>query len=270
MSGNAVCTRVSIDKLVVDGKYQRPVEEKRVERIVNEFDSKLLGTLELSERKNGTFAVIDGQHRYEALKRVGRKTVPSLVHKNLTVKEEADLFARTNMGRKPLTPVQRFRAQVFAGDPQAVAISKIVTKCGFKVDYSETSTELGAIASVVALEQAYRNHGGEHLTQMLETIRDLWFGERYAVSANIIRGMGKFLMMYGENLNQTHLDRLSRTPSQAIVRRAQERSQTGTRESVTALIADDMRRLAGLKGTKPKGVKQVSEDEAHERHLSVV
>jgi hypothetical protein len=100
-----------LDKLVCDSRYQRGIEEKRVTRIIDNFDAKLLGTLELSKRKNGTFAVIDGQHRFEALKALGRKTCPALVHSDLSVQQEADLFARQNMGRKQLTPVQRFRAQ---------------------------------------------------------------------------------------------------------------------------------------------------------------
>jgi hypothetical protein len=267
---NSTCTRVSIDKLTVDGKYQRPVAEKRVAKIIDEFDAKLLGTLELSARPNGTYAVIDGQHRYEALKKLGRKQVPALVHKGLSVKDEADLFARTNMGRKALSPIQRFRAQVFAGDPQSVAISKIVTTAGFRIDYNETSTELGVIRSVVVLEQAYKRHGAEHLTQLLTTIRDLWFGERAATDATLIRGMSKFLSIYGGNFTSEHAERLARTPALAIVRRAQEKSLTGTRDSVTNLIADDMRKLAGLRGAAAKGVKTVSEDEEFERHLSAV
>lgn len=270
MSNAATCTRVNLDKLVVDGRYQRPVEEKRVAKIVGEFDPKLLGTLELSERKNGTFAIIDGQHRFEALKKVGRKTVPALVHRGLDSKAEADLFARTNMGRKPLSPIQRFRAQVFAGDPRAVAISKLVTEAGFKVDYNESATELGAIRSVVALEKAYSHHGEEHVRFLLETIRDLWFGERSATDNLILRGMSQFLALYGENFEERHAERLRKRSALSIIRRAQEATLTGSRTSIVALIADDLRKLSGLRGTKAKGTKQVSADEQHERHLKAV
>lgn len=81
-----LCTQISIDKIVVDGRYQRPVEEKRVARIVDNFDPRQIGALELSKRKNGTYGIIDGQHRLLALKAVGRKKVQALVHEDLTVK----------------------------------------------------------------------------------------------------------------------------------------------------------------------------------------
>lgn len=259
----ATCTRIPVDKLVVDGRYQRPVQSQRVERIVREFDAKLLGTLELSERKNGTFAIIDGQHRYEAVRLVGRKTVPALVHKGLTPKEEADLFARTNMGRKPLTPIQRFRAQVFAGDPDAVALANIITNNGFKVDYSETSQALGVIRGIVTLENAYKQHGADHVNMMLDVVRDLWFGEGAATDNNLLRGMSEFLIAYGDRFEEKHRERLRRTPAMTIVRRAKEKTITDSRTAIAGLIADDLRRLSGLRGA-PAAPKQRDDAELSE------
>jgi hypothetical protein len=255
MSNAATCTRVKIDQLVVDGRYQRPVQEQRVERIIRDFDPKLLGTLELSARKNGTFAVIDGQHRYEAVKKLGRKTIPALVHGGLTVKQEADLFARTNMGRKPLTPIQRFRAQVFSGDPDAVALSNLITANGFKVDFAETSQALGVIRGIVTLENALKQHGQEHVNLLLDVVRDLWFGESAATDNNLLRGMSHFLVAYGDRFDETHRERLRRTPALTIVRRAKEKTITDSRTAIAALIADDLRRLSGLRG-KPRPAAQ--------------
>lgn len=252
----ATCTRVPLDKLIVDGRYQRPVEEKRVARITDEYDAKLFGTLELSQRANGTFAVIDGQHRYEAAKRLNVKRVPALVHKGLNAKQEADLFARTNMGRKPLTPIQRFRAQVFSGDPRAVELQGIITEAGFKVDYTESATELGAIRSIVALENAYTTHGAEHVRLTLTTIADLWFGERTATDQFIIRGMSQFLAVYADRFDETHREKLRRVPALTIVRRAQEKTITDNRTNIVALVADDLRRLSGLRGSPKKAAQR--------------
>ena len=259
MSQPTTC-RVDLDRLLVDYRYQRPVEERRVSRIVSEFDGRLLGTLELSKREDGSYAVIDGQHRFEALKALGRKRASAVVHSGLTVNEEADLFARSNMGRKPLTPIQRFRAQVFSGDPQAVDLQRIITHAGFKVDYTETTTELGAIRSIVALENAYNQHGPEHVEQVLTTIADLWFGERTATDQFIIRGMSAFLAIYGDRFEEKHRERLRRTPALTIVRRAQEKTITDNRTSIVALVADDLRRLSGLRGAPKKSAPIVDNE----------
>ncbi len=138
------------------------------------------------------------------------------------------------------------------------------------MDYTETATELGVIRSIVALEKAYRAHGGEHVSQVLSTIRDLWFGERAATDASFIRGMSTFMSVYGANFNGEHAERLRRTPALAIIRRAQELTVSDSRASIAALIADDLRKLSGLRGSKAAGVKTVTQDEQRERHLAAV
>lgn len=243
------CTRVSIDKLIVDPRYQRPVEEKRVTRIINNFDPRQLGTIEVSQREDGTYAVIDGQHRFEALKTTDRKMISALVHEGLSVKEEADLFAKINMGRKPLSPIQRFRAQVFAGHPRAVDIANIVTRCGFTM-VSGTNTGNGSeIRAVSGIEQAYNNYGREALEQALTTIRDVWFGEQAALDSHMIKGMSIFCLEYGNRFDEHHAERLRQISALSVLRRAQERSVGHSSSRTKLYIADELRRRTGLRGT---------------------
>jgi hypothetical protein len=237
-----------LDKLVCDSRYQRGIEEKRVTRIIDNFDAKLLGTLELSKRKNGTFAVIDGQHRFEALKALGRKTCPALVHSDLSVQQEADLFARQNMGRKQLTPVQRFRAQVFSGDPQAVELQNAMTKYGFSAQVGPTTVN-GAIRAIAALERIYRARGIENVEQTLSMIADLWYVEKVATDQHMIRGCSLFLWNYGDRFDEQHAERLRRVSALEILRRAKEKALAISNEAVVSIVADDVRRISGLRGT---------------------
>lgn len=263
----AVCTRVSIDKLVTDDRYQRPQDERRIGKIVREFDSKILGTIEVSERADGTFAIIDGQHRFEALKRLDRKTAPALVHKGLSATEEADLFARLNMTRKPLTACQRFKAQLFAGDQQTVEISEIVTKNGFRV--LEGGEGLGDISAVIALERAYKSHGAENLDATLKNLADLWFGEVAGTTANMISGFSIFLSLYGERYDEQHAERLRRMPSMTIVRRAQEKVHGGTNSGTATAVAEELRRITGLRGTAGRKDKAVLSKAASEAAATI-
>ena len=258
MSNAAVCTRVNLDKMVCDSRYQRPVEEKRVTRIVDNFDPKLLGTLELSKRTNGTFAIIDGQHRFEALKAKGRKQAPALVHDGLSVQQEADLFARTNMSRKPLTPTQRFRAQVFSGDPQSVEISNIVTETGFRITTGkERAAHLGDIRAIASIERVYRRWGADHLELTLKTIAQCWFGEKSATDNSIINGMALFLDQFGGRFTPLHQEALGRTSALTVSRRAQERA-LGNSGSATLGVqcADEIRRIVGLRNAPLKTKKR--------------
>lgn len=243
----AVCTRVDLDKCVTDGRYQRQLDERRVEKIVRNFDPKILGTLEVSERADGTFAVIDGQHRFAALKAKGRKQAPALVHKNLDAQQEADLFARLNMTRKPLSAVQRFKAQLFSGDERATDISRIVTDAGFRI--IEGGASIGDITAVAALERSYKAYGADTLATAMKNISDLWYGEESSVTANMISGFTQFLSMYGDRYDERHAEKLRRVPSQMIVRRAQEKVLGGSQYSTATAVAEELRRVTGLRGT---------------------
>src|SRR3954452_18659822 len=99
--------RIATDEIVVDERYQRPVEDYRVQKIAEHFDETLFGVLEVS-RRNGTCAVFDGQHRLEAARRIGLGVVPCLVHEGLSPEDEAQLFVRLQRERKNINPNDRF------------------------------------------------------------------------------------------------------------------------------------------------------------------
>lgn len=251
------CMRVSLEKLIVDPAYQRPVEEKRVARIVDAFDPKQVGTLELSKRKNGSYAVVDGQHRLAALKALGRKQAYATVHEGLGRKEEADLFARLNMGRKQLKPYERFAAQVFAGDERAVAISNAVTASGFKIARSDASfadrpTDIRAIR---ALEVAFGDLGEASFAEMMLALRDCWFGQAGTTDAQILRGFAIFWKSYGERFTEDHAERLKRADPIIIMQNARAKAinmgvgQGGGRSAILWIIADFIRKASGIQGS---------------------
>lgn len=256
----ASCTRVNIDKIVTDGRYQRPVEEKRVERIVREFDAKQLGTVELSKRKDGSYAIIDGQHRLAALKALGRKQVPAIVHEDLDAKGEGELFVAINMGRKQLRPAERFFAQVFAGDEQAVAISRAVTKAGFKIakfgteSSGKNPTSFNCIA---ALEQGIKILGEDHFTEMLEAIRDTWYNIAGSTEAHIVRAYTILWDDFGDRITEQHIARLSpRNPYEMtqnarteILKQGMNVQSGGRRSALDYQLATMMRNAMGLRGT---------------------
>ena len=53
---------IPLDRMFLE-TYQRTLQQHKVDKIVKEFDSSKLGVLMVSERPDGRYAVIDGQHR---------------------------------------------------------------------------------------------------------------------------------------------------------------------------------------------------------------
>lgn len=230
-------------ELEVDEAYQRPLTTFWVE-VRDHFDPALVGTLIVSERKSGTKSVIDGQTRLKAMVDVGVTAAPCLIYTGLTRGQEAELFAALQKQRRAMRTYHRFRAELFANNPQATGISRISTAVGFELGTEEKTNTL---QSITALEKAYRIDP-EHLQETLEVIRDTWGifdaeGASFtidpdAVSAQIINGISAFVRKQEQLDMERLVNRLQDvTPRLLINRAAQIREGAGPGTGAAGAIA---------------------------------
>jgi hypothetical protein len=239
--------RLPINELLVDERYQRPLEAKRVEKIVKNFDEDLFGALEVSER-NGTYAVYDGQHRLVAARKLGMEKVPCLIHSGISLEREAELFVALQQGRKGVNPVEKFRARCFYGDEDAQAIERIISDAGFRVaSRGPDAGQAGTIRAVSAVEWIYRRFGGEHLHHTLRTVYDLWLGDQRSTDGYFLQGVADFLSGYGTRLTDESLERLRAEAPTVILRRALGPLQGGGAQARHAVSAE-LRKVAGVRG----------------------
>lgn len=96
--------------LRVDLSYQRPVD-KRYRTIAANFDELLFRPLQVSERTDGHFYVIDGSHRLAAAKHLGYPAVPCEVYTGLTINDERHMFANQDKGRVAVSTIIKFKAE---------------------------------------------------------------------------------------------------------------------------------------------------------------
>lgn len=238
--------KLPVATIVTDERYQRELVPARVRRIVRNFDARQLGALEVSERDDGTIAIFDGQHRLEALKELGIETAPCFVHK-LTAEDEAGLFVRLQMDRKAPSPVERFRAQVFSGDEQAVAVEDIAIEAGFVIWNRERAGQHNAIRAINALERIYKREGAETLRATLTTVADLWAGDERSTDGYLLEGVAEFLRGYANRYGSEERDRLREVAPTVILRRALGSMQGGGSYARHA-IAAELRKIAGVRG----------------------
>lgn len=71
-SGNRELTSAPIKKLIEENVLHysggnRPIDPRQVEKIRSDISFHLLGTLRVAKYEDGTLAILDGQHRYQAL-----------------------------------------------------------------------------------------------------------------------------------------------------------------------------------------------------------
>lgn len=193
-------------KLKNDSEYQRKVE-KIAQTIAANFDPDLFGTLLVSERSDGTMYVMDGQQRLNAIRIMGwnDQFVPCLVYHGLSREDEAAILVDINRGRKPLTPQQIFKAELFRGNPESLAIANIVNAAGFVLNLDNGSLTNGQICGIGALEKVYRRSSGPgYLQRALDLIRAIWGAEQGPYAA-LIMALADFEHRYGGRYDKQRL-----------------------------------------------------------------
>ena len=103
---------IAVEATVVDHKYQRTLRskasQKSIARIRDHFDWLRFGAVVLASNGDGTYVVVDGQHRIEAARqRPGLNKVPAVIVEAETLKEQASAFIGVNRDRVNATPAQR-------------------------------------------------------------------------------------------------------------------------------------------------------------------
>lgn len=206
-------------QIQVDRQYQRPLHRDHVTKIMRSFDPLAIGTVTVSQRDDGSYWVIDGQHRLAALIEMGRgdRPIPCVVYTGLSVGQEADKFFMQSRVRR-IHPIDLFKARLFAGDPVAMGINKVVTGAGFKVEAGgKSDTHIQAPAT---LELIYTIHGPERLAEVLGMVGNIWSGQKRSVPQYIISGINAAITRY-PRIDRDRLVRVLReTPAEDMERTA--------------------------------------------------
>lgn len=201
---------LKIDDLIRDCEINRALDEKRAEKIANEFDPDMFGVPTVSHRGEGRYAIVDGQHRIEALRILGwnGQKIPCSVFEGLTQAEEAKRFLGRNNFRA-VQSIDKFMVRLTAREPVATAIRQIVIAAGFVID---RVTRDGAIRATDSLEAIYLGKGqkirGENpkaLRNTLDVINLAWGKTAAATQAQVLLGIGSFILRYGDDLDLKRL-----------------------------------------------------------------
>lgn len=214
---------IHTDRLTSGLPYQRPVNPKEVDRLVREWDERLLDPITVSFR-DGKFYVIDGQHRISAMRRMNGGNgvmVNCKVYNGLTYEQEAALCYKLDKAKKRLSLSQATNALAESGtDPETSEIRQLVENCGFVWALGRSRGRTGEIVTTRALVNAYRLLGGAAFTRMLQLLWDTWEGDPRSLTAAILSGMALFVKTYETELNdRAFVSRLSQADPDEINRR---------------------------------------------------
>lgn len=214
---------IHTDRLTSGLPYQRPVNPKEVDRLIREWDERLLDPVIVSFR-DGKFYVVDGQHRIAAMRRMnggGGVMVDCKVYNGLTYEQEAGLCYKLDKAKKRLSLSQSTNALAESGtDAEITEIRRLVESCGFVWALNKSHGKAGEIVSTRALVNAYRLLGGTAFSRMLTLMWGAWKGDPRSLTAAVISGMALFVKTYETELDdRAFVARLSQVDPEEINRR---------------------------------------------------
>lgn len=167
------------DRLTSGLPYQRPVDQKEVDRLIREWDERLLEPVIVSFR-DGKFYVVDGQHRISAMRKMNGGNgimINCKVYSGLTYEQEAAFCYKLDKAKKRLSLSQATNALAESGeDAEITEIRQLTENCGFVWALGKSRGKIGEIVSTRALVNAYRLLGGAAFVRMMNLLWDTWEG----------------------------------------------------------------------------------------------
>lgn len=163
---------VALGDMSVCEAAQRPLRKHRVKQLVARFDPDLVGLIILSLR-NGVYWIVDGQHRWHALREwLGEgweeQKIECAVHKGLTEAEEAALWL-DHSDTLAQSAFDKFNVGLVAGRRPEIEIAATVENAGLHVGKGS-----GGIYCVGALYKIFNRADHDVLLRTLSIARDAW------------------------------------------------------------------------------------------------
>jgi hypothetical protein len=147
------------NELEVDPAYQRNrINQRRVEAISRQWNWIACGCLVVALRSDNKWFVLDGQHRKLAADmRSDIGELPCLVFETTNRREEADGFLKINQGRVSLGGLDRYRAEIMAGNKTALAVDSMLSSTGHRAGDKPSARTVSCVKCLCHLAEEDRS-----------------------------------------------------------------------------------------------------------------
>ena len=177
--------------------YQRELNTRRTKRIAKAFDERIANEPKVSLR-NGHYYVFDGQHTIAArVERNGGRPLPILckIYLGMTESDEATLFAQQTGESADLGAGVRIRAEIYAGDQNAMSFQKATESIGIRLDFDQKRGKK-RLACVATAYDEYQKVGEENYKEALSLLLESWGGDPDSLRAETVTAMCRFVQLY--------------------------------------------------------------------------
>lgn len=157
-----------VAELIADPSYQRDLSTHHVEEL-RPYDEWRAGAMQIGRRPDGSYAIIDGQHRIGSAERDGVEKVLCLIKDVEAVETEAEEFDTANITQRRLVPLERYKALRRSGSPMATEMDEILARYDGHIG---TERQKGDIMAVKALIQVYEKYGAIHFEAVVRGLKE--------------------------------------------------------------------------------------------------
>lgn len=186
-------------RLNIDGKYQRKeVSRNRILEIARNWDWRLIKTISIARRIDGTYWVFDGGHRVRAsFYRDEVIMLPCMVFDETNIEGEAKAFIGAQKLKVGVSAQDCFRAAVVAKEPIALKTQELLKEYGYIAVKSNTQTYI--IGSIGYLQKMIKDN--EELTYKIFDLCVEMDRDFRSISHELLKGLFYLAQHFQEKLN---------------------------------------------------------------------
>lgn len=194
--------------LLMPTEYARPLRPHWVTRLVREWNKRKVGVLLVSQRPDGTYRALTGNHRVASRLQDGEPdyAFDCLVYENLSLQEEAAIYLSQDDERLRHSVADDFKAMLVNDDPTAKGVQRCLDRASLEIaPYGLAGYGRNRVRCVSALLNAYETNGEEDLTRALQLLKDEWGDlehhpsnpKKSIYSEATVNSLPAFLRLYG-------------------------------------------------------------------------
>jgi hypothetical protein len=223
---------VKVGTLLIETRYQRELDQRRVDAIVKGFDPERVGVPVVSERPGGELVILDGQHRLNAMLQLDleNEEIVVEVRSGLSLTEEATHFLKLNDGRCKVGAFDKYRAELIARRPAALEIEAIVKGLGLRVARGKGIRCICAIDAVRSVHLRQKN-----LHDTLLVLKKWASDDPSVFDRDLLKAVSAFLDTYPKAMPSRLVAKLTDKAPDSIQRRIQR--QTSKADGISSKAA---------------------------------
>ena len=167
---------VKTDLLQIDNSYQRSVDGKRsqmiIDKIKNSFDWNEFSPLTVAKTLEGFYNIIDGQHRFIAASKLKISKLPCWIIHSTNTSEQADTFLGINKNRIAVNNFSIHKAKLAKNDELAVRVEEFCYNNDIKIPASGYVSKPNHTLALGEIAEQLKKHNDIYLSEAIKLIKE--------------------------------------------------------------------------------------------------